>query len=147
MAGISATEPAGYQLLTPSVSVADVEDQFDFLIGETVNQIWFWGTIRLVFDRPSESSWYVDLQRFTLAEAACAAASIDPAGEPRDAAPALSLLWQRVAEAYAKDGVLTLRFENGAVVEAFPDDRYESWSVIGPSGVAQCLPGGEVERW
>ena len=37
-------------------------ERFDFLLGETVNQLWFWGTIRLAFDQPSEPSWYVDVQ-------------------------------------------------------------------------------------
>jgi hypothetical protein len=75
-------------------------EQFDFLKGETVNQLWFWGEIRLV-----------------------------------------------VEEASAEGGVLRLRFTNGMILEAPPNERYESWSVSGPSGTTACLPGGETASW
>jgi hypothetical protein len=51
-------------------------ERFDFLQGATVNQLWFWGTIRLVFDRPSESSWYVDVQDVRLIDAEGSASMI-----------------------------------------------------------------------
>jgi hypothetical protein len=50
-------------------------------------------------------------------------------------------------DAASADGVLTVQFDNGFWVEALPDDRYESWSVIGPEGTIQCLPGGEIGSW
>jgi Family of unknown function (DUF6188) len=59
----------------------------------------------------------------------------------------LRLLKQVIADASAEDGVLKLRFADGTMLEAPPDDRYESWSVSGPNGTTQCLPGGETASW
>jgi Family of unknown function (DUF6188) len=122
-------------------------ERFDFLKGETVNQLWFWGTIRLVFDRPSESSWSVDVQDIRLTDADGSAWVIDANGPPLETAPILRLLKQVVTEATAEGSVLRLRFASGMTLEALPDDRYESWSVSGPNGTTQCLPGGELGRW
>ena len=125
--------------------VSDVsEERFDFLVGEVVNQIWFWGMIRLVFDRPSAEAWAVDVGRFRLVAVDGVSALIDAAGPPLETAPTLQLLKQSVTSASAAGGVLTLRFANGLTLEALPDDEYESWSVAGPNGVVQCCPGGET---
>jgi hypothetical protein len=119
-------------------------ERFDFLQGATVNQLWFWGTIRLVFDRASESSWYVDVQDVRLTDAEGSVSVIDATGPPLETAPVLQLLKQTITEAVAEDSVLRLRFANGMTLEALPHDRYESWSVTGPNGTTQCLPGGET---
>jgi hypothetical protein len=123
------------------------EHRFDFLYGEVVNQIWFWGMIRLVFDRPSAEAWAVDVQRFRLVAPDGASVLIDAAGPPLETAPTLQLLKQAVTAASAAEGALTLRFANGFVLEALPDDKYESWMVAGPNGVVQCLPGGDTASW
>jgi hypothetical protein len=123
------------------------EERFDFLVGEVVNQIWFWGVIRLVFDRPSAKAWYVDVWRFRLVAVDGASALIDASGPPLETAPTLQLLKQSVTSASAAEGVLTLRFANGVTLEALPDDTYESWAVAGPNGFVQCLPGGETASW
>lgn len=70
-------------------------EQFEFLHGETVNQLLFWGTIRLVFDRPSESSWSVDVSDLRLGGPDGSTSSIDAAGPPLETAPMLQLLKQR----------------------------------------------------
>ena len=131
----------------PSTLRGVPSERFEFLQGETVNQLWFWGTIRLVFDRPSEPPWYVDVQDVRLIEPDGSASSIDAAGPPLETAPMLQLLKQGVTEAFADDAVLTLQFGNGMTLEALPDDRHESWTVRGPNGTTQCLPGGETASW
>lgn len=118
-------------------------ERFDFLRGEVVNQLWFWGMIRLVFDRASESAWYIDVQRCRLISPDSNSKLIDAAGPPLDTAPILQLLKQVVTGAGAASGVLTVQFANGFTLEALPDERYESWTVAGPNGVVQCLPGGQ----
>lgn len=122
-------------------------ERFDFLRGEIVNQLWFWGVIRLMFDRGSEPSWSVDVWRVRLVEPDGAVTLIDAAGPPPDTAPMLRLLKQEVADASAESGVLRLGFANGLTLEALPDDQYESWSVVGPNGTTQCLAGGETSSW
>lgn len=122
-------------------------ERFDYLNGEVVNQLWFWGMIRLVFDRPSERAWYVDVQHVRLTGADGSVTLIDAAGPPLETAPMLQLLKQRVTDASAESGVLTLRFADGLTLEALPDDQYESWTVSGPTGITQCLPGGETDSW
>jgi hypothetical protein len=122
-------------------------EAFDFLRGESVNQLWFWGTIRLVFERVSESSWYVDVHEVRLTDPNGGAAVFDAAGPPTETSPMLQVLKQEVADASAENGVLTIRFANGIVLEALPDDRFESWTVGGPSGTTQCMPGGELNSW
>ena len=106
-------------------------ERFDFLQGETVNQLWFWGTIRLVFDRVSEPSWSVDVQDARLIDPDGSVSLVDAAGPPLETAPMLQLLKQGVTEASSEGGVLKLRFVNGMTLEALPHDNYESWSVVG----------------
>jgi hypothetical protein len=119
-------------------------ERFDFLKGEVVNQLWFWGTIRLVFDRPSEDGWYVDVHRCRLI-GTDGESFIDAAGPPLGTAPMLQLLKQEVTEAVEAEGILTMTFGDGFTLEALPDDEYESWTVAGPDRVVQCLPGGEIQ--
>lgn len=121
--------------------------RFDFFAGEAVNQLWFWGQTRLVFDQPSGRPWYVDVQRVRLIDADGTATQIDAAGAPLKLAPMLGLLKRVVTDASAEDGVLRLRFEGGFTLEALPDNQYESWTVAGPNGVTQCLPAGEIGSW
>ena len=57
-----------------------------------MNQIGFWGPIRLVFDRPAEKAWYVGVQRFRLTDSVDASSVLDAAGPPLTMAPVLGLL-------------------------------------------------------
>lgn len=107
-------------------------ERFDFLAGQIVEQLWFWGTIRLVFDlgeRP-EPGVYVDVHACEFVGADGVEATFDAGEDPSDASPVLRLLKQRCASASAADGVLALRFESGDELRALPDDRYESWTVV-----------------
>ena len=122
-------------------------ERFDFLHGEIVNQLWFWGMIRLVFDQPSEGPWYVDVEQARLVDPSGSASLINAAGPPLGTAPMLQLLKQGVTDASSEDGVLTVRFTNGLTLEALPHSEHESWTVAGPRGVTQCLAGGELTSW
>jgi hypothetical protein len=53
-------------------------------------------------------------------------------------------LWKKATAAQAVDGLLRVEFETGASIEEDPDERYESWSVVGDGRSLQCMPGGEV---
>ncbi len=121
--------------------------RFDFLHGEIVNQLWFWGMIRLVFDQESGPPWYVDVQHVRVVQPDGSSLLIDAAGPPLDTAPMLQLLKQTVADASAENGLLKLRFGNGLTLEALSSDKYESWTVAGQGRVTQCMPGGETDSW
>jgi hypothetical protein len=127
-----------------------VREPFDFLRGESVEQIWVWGPIRLVLslgERP-EPGVYVDLHRGSFIEPGGRAVEFDASVIPGSAAPVLDVLRQRIVDVSASEGVLTLRFESGAELRALPDATYESWTVVGEGGrVFQCMPGGEVDSW
>jgi len=43
--------------------------------------------------------------------------------------------------------MLVLQFDDGSEVRAYPDEVYESWSVVGAGRTFQCLPGGEITTW
>jgi hypothetical protein len=123
--------------------------QFDFLIGEAVEQIWVWGTIRLVLDLGSEDepSVYVDVDRCSYRDGLGSTVDVDVPRAPREAGTVLELLHRRITGAAADDGTLTLRFDNQAELRAFPDAQFESWTVVGAGRVFQCLPGGDVGSW
>ena len=72
---------------------------------------------------------------------------IDAEKSPRSAGPILDLIRKYVTSAKSTDGMLVLRFDDGSEVRAYPDERYESWSVGGAGRTFQCLPGGEVTSW
>jgi hypothetical protein len=125
-------------------------ERFTFLEGKAVEQIWFWGEIRLVFElgeRP-EPGVYVDVQRCSYTDVGGVTVEVVGSVEPRRAGAVLELLRERVARAWAVEGVLRLQFDNGAELRALPDSDYESWAVVGDGGrVFQCMPGGEVNSW
>lgn len=126
-----------------------IADEFPFLVGRTVEQIWIWGPFRLIFelgDRP-EPEIYVDADDGVYKTRDGTTSRIDVRNDPGEAGDLLRLLNQRVVAASAEAGVLSLSFENGAELRAYPDEQYESWSVIGDGTVYQCLPGGEVDSW
>jgi Family of unknown function (DUF6188) len=62
--------------------------------------------------------------------------------------PVLSLRHAGVAELRAsRDGDLDVAFDNGALLQASPDPRYESWEISGPGDLnLVCPPGGGDPR-
>ena len=124
-------------------------EAFDFLVGQAVEQVWFWGPVRLVLDlgTSAEPRMYVDLQRGSFTDPTGAVTEFDASRRPREAALVLGLLTRRVTAASSADGTLTLRFDDRSELRAFPDHEHESWSVVGRGRVVQCMPGGAVNSW
>jgi uncharacterized protein DUF6188 len=122
-------------------------ETYDFLIGEPVNQVWVWGPIRLVVESERRSS-YVDLLHVSFTDRTGGVSEIDATRRPREAGPLLDLISQTINQAESStEGVLLLRFDDGSQLQAYPNDRYESWSVVGEGRTVQCLPGGEITSW
>lgn len=126
-------------------------EAFPFLTGQTVEQIWVWGTFRLIFelgDDP-EPRMYLDADDATYVTPEGETLQINcwADGELREAGVLLRLLRKRVVSASAREGVLLVTFDDGATLQAEPSEQYESWRVIGSGRVFQCLPGGEIGHW
>ena len=119
---------------------------FDVLHGQTVEQIWVWGPIRLVFDS-NRPGVYVDFAEALISSKSDDAVHIDAQSSPADAGPVLRLLHDRVRLANADHGSLCLEFESGMRLRALPYQDFESWSVCALGRTTQCLPGGELEFW
>jgi hypothetical protein len=124
----------------------EINDSVDFLVGQTVEQIWVWGPFRLLFDS-REPQVYVDVEGAAHLTADGESVDINffTEGNATEAAKLLSLLWKRVVAAKIEDAVLRLSFDNGAELSALPSERYESWHVQGDSRTIFCLPGGDIE--
>src|SRR6476661_1636222 len=105
-----------------------MSESYEFLVGEPVNQVWVWGPIRLVIESEGKAA-SVDLFRLGFTDPTGRSMEIDAERQP------------------SEDGPLLLRFDDGSEVRAYPDDRYESWTVVGDGRTFQCLPGGEVMSW
>jgi hypothetical protein len=105
-----------------------------------------WGPVRLVIES-EEKSAHVDLLRVRFTHSDGRTKEINATERPTDAAPLLGLISKKIAAAASTDGVLVLRFDDGSEIRAEPDDRYESWSVVGDGKTIQCLPGGELDSW
>jgi Family of unknown function (DUF6188) len=75
--------------------------------------------------------------------------SIDVAGDPTAAAPALACLNRGIrAGAAFKDGRLELRFEDGLELRVPAGQDYEPWTLTGPGGLrVVSAPGGELTIW
>lgn len=54
-----------------------------------------------------------------------------------------------IRNGWASDsGTLRLEFDSGYFIEAFADEDYEAWSVVGAGGSrVVCMPGGELAVW
>src|SRR3954447_8131417 len=122
-------------------------DPFECLGGKSVEQIWAWGPVRLVFelgDRP-EPEAYVDIWKGRYIASDGTTSPVDVARDPEQAGRILRLLQETVANAGADDeGLLRLDFANGPVLIADPDERYETWCVVCGGRAYQCLPGGDI---
>jgi hypothetical protein len=124
-------------------------EEFDFLVGREVDQIWVSPDIRLVFelgDRP-EPDMFVDFCEPTYVSPNSWSSLIDVRRNPGEAGNVFRVLKQRVTRASSDDGVLSIAFADGAELRERPDPQYESWGVVGDGRVFQCMPGGEVDSW
>jgi hypothetical protein len=125
------------------------DEDFSYLLGKSVEQIWVWGPIRVVLDigagQPPEM--YVDVDLAVLTEPDGTETTLNAFERPGEAGTVLRLLHDRVESAHHREGVLYLAFASGAQLRALPDDQYESWTVEGGRRAFQCLPGGEVSSW
>ncbi|GAA4114188.1 DUF6188 family protein [Enteractinococcus coprophilus] len=75
---------------------------------------------------------------------------IDPDGDKARFVPVLQLHGETVEAAHVDDSVLVLKFSNGSVLEAGPNQDYESWSYTGPESTPTrviAMPGGELAVW
>ena len=129
--------------------IAPAELEFGFLVGRAVEQIWIWGPIRLILelgDRP-EPAMYVDVHASTYVRTAGVEASLNVLDRPSEAGAVLVLLNTEVVSARAERGVLHVSFVNGTELHSPPDERRETWTVVGDGRVFQCMPGGEVDSW
>jgi hypothetical protein len=90
---------------------------------------------------------YVDVCEPTYLSPDGSRSPIDVRGNPEEAGSIFRLLKQRVVRASSDNGVLSLVFADGSELRDPPDERYETWGVIGAGRVYQCLAGGEVDWW
>ncbi|PEG43052.1 hypothetical protein CQY20_00155 [Mycolicibacterium agri] len=75
---------------------------------------------------------------------------LSPQTDPPERLVAIEQLIGRViTESVVDDsGVLTIAFDNGAVITCLPDDHYEAWMMTAPKGwTVAGTPGGEVGVW
>ena len=121
------------------MALADIRS----LVGRTVEQIWVWGPVRLVFALRDEPV-YVDFWRCEFVDRAGEGVDINVSQAPRESGAILELLGAEVLDASEDEGTLSLAFENGAQVRVTPDEHYESWTVGIGGDTATCLPGGDV---
>lgn len=75
---------------------------------------------------------------------------IDPEGDKALFVSVLQVHNQTVETARIDGSVLIIEFTCGALLEAGPDEDYESWSYTGPEQLAThviAMPGGELAIW
>jgi hypothetical protein len=94
-----------------------------------------------------QTSATVDLLRVGFTDQAGRYMEIDATEQPADAGPLLGLISKRITSAASENGTLVLGFDDGSEVRAHPDDRYESWAVVGDGQTFQCLPAGDLGSW
>src|SRR3954469_19362936 len=90
----------------------EIED-FPFLVGQAVEQVWVWGPVRLVFSS-AEPQTYVDVHEPRYLDEEGKLTVVDVVRNPDEAAVILSLLWKKVTAARSEDGMLRVVFETGA---------------------------------
>jgi hypothetical protein len=124
-------------------------ERFDFLVGRSVEQLWIWGTVRLVLDIGKGSPVaYIDFDNAVFQGASSESlVEVDVRRDRQSATPILSLLWQSIADAVVDKGVLFLSFADESELRALPSDEFESWTVQADGRMFQCMPGGEVNAW
>ncbi len=105
-----------------------------------------WGPVRLIFvlGQRREPGVYADAWFCSYRAPDGTTVEIDVRERPGESGRVLELLRQRVADASIEDGVLSLRFENGAEFHARPDEQYENWTLEGGGRTLFSVPGGDV---
>ena len=75
--------------------------------------------------------------------------TLDPEAEPGAMGPALTVLHQTIDRAVAyKDGRLGVEFAGGGELRVPLGQRFEAWTLVGPTGLRiVSLPGGELAIW
>lgn len=87
---------------------------------------------------------------FSVTDTADGERMVDPEGDKALFVPVLRLYGETVESSRIEGSVLILEFSNGTVLEARPDDDYESWSYTGPEQTPTriiAMPGGELAIW
>ena len=131
-------------------TIRDVTE-VDFLVGQVVKAIHYYGALRIVFDegdRP-EPALYADLETpFTYVDAAANRYPIVP-WEPASVGAALTIHGRTVHRVSTDSGALELAFTDGSSIRCEPHDEYEAWHVVGgfPQHLVVCTPGGELAIW
>ena len=111
--------------------------QIDFLVGRAVVEVRDNGRIVFEVGAKPEPRLYADV-----GDAVC----LDPRGVPFATG---ELVGRTVASVSSTNGVLQIRFTDGAMLRSEPDPSYEAWQVVGgaPQTLVVCLPGGELAVW
>lgn len=126
------------------VAVGDVSLQ---LVG---NQVAFIGVDFQLTLRFSNDCVVRLESEFIISEADGSKTVVDPEGDKAPFVSVLRLHGQTVESARIETSSLILAFSNGSVLEAGPDDDYESWSYTGPESTPTrviAMPGGELAIW
>src|SRR5699024_1930244 len=87
---------------------------------------------------------------FAISDASGIQTIIDPEGDKSRFVLVLQLHGETVEAAHIDGSVLILKFSNGSVLEAGPDEDYESWNYTGPESTPTrviAMPGGELAVW
>lgn len=127
-----------------SVTAADVNLQ---LVG---NQVAFIGVDFRITLRFSNNC-VVSLESvFSITDTTGTETVVDPEGDKARFVPVLRLHNQTVESVRIDGSTLTMKFSDGSVLVAGPDDDYESWSYTGPESTPTRvigMPGGELAIW
>ena len=99
-------------------------EDFPFLLGKTVSQIWVWGPVRLVVelgDRAEPAS-SVDFEQAVLRGPDGSETTIDAFERRKEAGVVLTLLHEEIRAARHDDGVVIVSFADGRGRRAQPDE-------------------------
>jgi Family of unknown function (DUF6188) len=128
--------------------VVVVDGDFDFVafVGETLAEIWFWGSslrLRLWTDG---AEWRIDIADLDL-DVGAGPVRLSPQSAPAELAQLLVLRGAGIERCVArKSGLLEFELTGGRHLTALPDDNYEAWEIHGPVSIV-CTPGGELAVW
>ena len=102
----------------------------------------------VVAGEPGES-FYVKIEQPFVLVSEGQELALDPAGDPVQIAPALTVLRRDAEHAIAfKDGRLEMAFGGDVALRVPVGDQYEAWSLTGPGGLLiVSMPGGELAIW
>jgi hypothetical protein len=116
------------------------EDASAALVGEEVEQVWVWSSLRLVFDL---NGTHLDATNFRFTDGRGATRDVRVGDDPEAAGPVLALLHRRVVSAEIADWELRLSFDSGAILVCPTDSRFEAWSLaLAGESTLDCPPLG-----